>query len=82
MHVTRLESLTAAPYDLDLVDYLDKYVCAWKVGSGDIDWLEMIKKLASKNKPLLMATGASTLGDVIGAYQLQKAYRPNSNHAM
>ena len=63
-----------APYDLDLIDYLDKFVCAWKIGSGDIDWIEMIEKLASKNKPLLMATGASKLDEVIRAVSIAKEH--------
>ena len=57
-----------APYDLSIIDYLDTYVCAWKVGSGDITWLEMIRNLASRCKPLLLATGASTFNEVQVAY--------------
>ena len=52
------------PYDLGLVDYLSKYVCAWKLGSGDITWHEMIAKLAKDNKPLLLATGATNMEEV------------------
>ena len=40
-----------APYDLSIVDDLDQYVCPWKVGSGDINWIELIKKLSKGNKP-------------------------------
>jgi len=53
-----------SPYDLDLVDYVDKYVPAYKIGSGDITYLEIIKKIAGKKKPVILATGASTLKDV------------------
>ena len=38
----------STPYDLDLVDHLYKYVAAYKIGSGDLGWKEMIKKVASK----------------------------------
>lgn len=61
-----------APYDLSIIDYLDSYVCAWKVGSGDITWLEMIQRLASRGKPLLLATGASTFDEVQSAYSCAK----------
>lgn len=54
----------SAPYDFDAIDMLDPYVPAYKVGSGDIDWLESLERMASKNKPVLLATGAATLGDV------------------
>ena len=53
-----------SPYDLKLVDFVDKYVPAYKIGSGDITYIEIIKKIASKNKPYILATGASTFKDV------------------
>lgn len=53
-----------APYDLDAIDYVDDYVPAFKVGSGDITWIEAIEKMAKKGKPLFVATGASDLNDV------------------
>jgi N-acetylneuraminate synthase len=37
---------------------------AYKVGSGDITWIEMIEYIAAKQKPYIMATGASTIEDV------------------
>ena len=37
---------------------------AYKIGSGDITYLEIIKKIATKKKPVILATGASTLKDV------------------
>lgn len=52
------------PYSLDLVDYMNEHVPAYKIGSGDITWLEMIKRVASKNKPYFIATGASTADEV------------------
>ena len=30
-----------SPYDLDLVDYVNKYVPAFKIGSGDITYIEI-----------------------------------------
>ena len=53
-----------APYDLSLIPILSKYVCAWKLGSGDITWHENIEAMASNGKPLLMATGAANLDEV------------------
>ncbi len=53
-----------SPYAIDLVDHIDPFVPAYKIGSGDITWIEMIKYIASKQKPYLMATGASTMDDV------------------
>ena len=53
-----------APYDLEYVDKVNKYIPAYKIGSGDITWKEIIIKIAKKNKPVLLATGASSLEDV------------------
>jgi N-acetylneuraminate synthase len=54
----------STPYDFEAVDMLDPYVPAFKIGSGDITWLEMLRRVASKNKPVLLATGAAGIGDV------------------
>jgi sialic acid synthase SpsE len=53
-----------APYDLNLISELSKFVCAWKVGSGDITWLENIEAMAADGKPVLLATGAAAIEDV------------------
>jgi len=52
------------PYDEEAVASVDALVPAWKIGSGDITWVEFIRKVAGTGKPLLLATGASTLADV------------------
>ena len=52
------------PYDLSLIPILSKYVAAWKLGSGDITWHEMIRTLSLDDKPLLIATGASEMYEV------------------
>ncbi|MEN9969759.1 MAG: hypothetical protein RIR94_1966 [Bacteroidota bacterium] len=53
-----------SPYDIDVVDQVDTLVDFYKIGSGDITWLEIQSKIASKNKPVLIATGASDMQDV------------------
>src|SRR6266481_4023484 len=66
----------SAPYDLDAVDMLDPYVELFKIGSGDITWREMVQKVAAKNKPVLLATGASDLSDVQRAVEWISAINP------
>lgn len=56
-----------SPYDFELVDHIDPYVPAYKIGSGDITWIDMVKRIASKGKPYILATGASTMDDVYRA---------------
>jgi sialic acid synthase SpsE len=57
-------SFLTSPYSFDLVDVVNEYVPAFKIGSGDVTWLEIIKYIASKGKPILLATGASTIDEV------------------
>lgn len=63
-----------SPYDKESVDAVDPYVPAYKIGSGDINFIEILEYIAKKGKPMLVASGASTLPDVILAIEtIQKA---------
>ncbi len=54
----------SSPYDFGAIDFLDPYVPVYKAGSGEIDWIEALERMASKGKPFFVATGASTIGEV------------------
>ncbi len=56
-----------SPYSLELVHAVAPSVSAFKLGSGDITWLEEIKAMGSYDLPLLIATGASTMAEVESA---------------
>jgi len=60
----------STPYDFEAVEMLDPFVRAYKIGSGDITWPEMLERVAAKGKPVLLATGASSLEDVDRAMRL------------
>lgn len=66
-----------SPYDFDLVDAIDPYVPAYKIGSGDITWLEIIEHIAGKQKPYILATGASSMDDVQRAVSASIKINPN-----
>ena len=53
-----------SPYSLELVDFVNEFICAYKIGSGDISWHQIIEKISKKQKPVLLATGASTLNEI------------------
>ena len=55
----------SSPYDFDTIDMLEPFVPALKAGSGLMSWPEALVYMASKGKPLIMATGASELGEVV-----------------
>ena len=62
-----------SPYDLTSVDAVDPFVRIYKIGSGDITWPEILQHIASKGKPVMLATGASTMEDVERAMNLLRA---------
>lgn len=57
----------STPYDYAAVEELDKIVHAYKIGSGDITWTDFLSFVAAKNKPVLLATGAADIKDVMRA---------------
>jgi sialic acid synthase SpsE len=58
-----------SPYDINDINYINKFVPAYKVGSGDITYHDIVIKMAKQNKPLLIATGASKIEEVIALIQ-------------
>ena len=65
------------PYDLETVDFIDNFVPAFKIGSGDVAWHAMLNKVANTNKPVLFATGASTMQEVINAVNILTSVNKN-----
>lgn len=57
----------STPYDFGAVDMLEPHVPYYKIGSGDVTWPEFLAYVADKRKPILLATGASDIGDVCRA---------------
>lgn len=59
----KIDFLTT-PYDVEAVELLDQYIPAYKIGSGDITWIDFIEMIAKKNKPVVISTGASNIDDI------------------
>lgn len=66
----------SSPYDFDAIDMLDPYVPAYKIGSGDITWDEALVRMAGTGKPVLLACGASQIGEVQHAVEVIRAINP------
>jgi len=66
----------SSPYDFGAIDMLEPYVPAYKVGSGEITWLEALAYMASKGKPVILSTGASDIGEVQRAVHAILAINP------
>ena len=64
----------SAPYNYDAVDLLVKLnVPVIKIGSGEITNLEFLKYVGKTKKPILLATGASTINEITEAINAIKA---------
>lgn len=64
----------SSPFDKEAVDLLDEIgVPAFKVASGELTNLPLIKYMAEKGKPMIVSTGAATLKEVSEAVSTIKA---------
>ena len=54
----------ASVWDIPTLDWIDKHMGIYKIGSGDMTAYPIIKKIIKKNKPTILATGMSTLREV------------------
>ncbi len=54
----------STPHTKDAAEFLKDLVPAFKIGSGDLNNLPFLKKIASYGKPMILGTGMSTLEEV------------------
>jgi N,N'-diacetyllegionaminate synthase len=54
----------STPFDLGAVDLLNPLVPAFKIASGDNNFLPLLQKVAATNKPILLSTGLATVADI------------------
>jgi N-acetylneuraminate synthase len=61
------------PFDLDAVDFLDSLMPYFKIASSDITNTPLLRKIASKNKPVILSTGAATLAEIdLAVHELEQ----------
>jgi sialic acid synthase SpsE len=63
----------SSPYDYEAITMLHDYVPAYKAGSGLMSWPEALVRMASLGKPILIATGAADITDVVRAMRAVSA---------
>ena len=64
----------SSPYDYEAIEHLDPFVPAFKAGSGLMSWPDALIRMAKLGKPLLIATGASDISDVVRAMRTVAPY--------
>lgn len=66
------------PFDLNSVNFLNNIVDVYKISSSDITNKPLILEVASKQKKILLSTGASTIDDIRNAIELIKSTGNNN----
>jgi sialic acid synthase SpsE len=54
----------STPFDDAAIEFLDPLVPFFKIASADLTNIPFLRKVAKKGKPVLLSTGASTLGEI------------------
>lgn len=54
----------STPFDDDSIEFLDPIMPFYKIASADITNLPFLRKVAKKNKPIVLSTGASSIEEI------------------
>jgi sialic acid synthase SpsE len=54
----------STPFDDDAIEFLNPLVPFFKIASADLTNTPFLRKVAEKGKPVVLSTGASTLGEI------------------
>jgi len=72
----------STPFTPEVIPWLNELVIAFKVASGDNNYLALLREIASTGKPVLLSTGMSTLDDVKWAIEIIKTtWQNKGKHA-
>lgn len=64
----------STPFDPESADLLEELdVPAFKIASGDLTYIPLLRHIAAKQRPILLSTGASTLDDIDNAVKAIRA---------
>ncbi len=56
---------TSSVWDIEAMEWLDKYISLYKIGSGDLTAYPVLKKTAEKGKPIIVSTGLSSEDEIM-----------------
>lgn len=54
----------ASVWDLKMLDWIDKYLDYYKIGSGDLTAYPILKEFALRGKPIILSTGLSNISEI------------------
>jgi len=55
----------ASIWDRDMIDWVDKFMQVYKIGSGDLTNFPLIKEIVKKGKPVILSTGLATEEEIL-----------------
>jgi sialic acid synthase SpsE len=65
----------STPFDLEAASFLNNYVPAFKIASGDNNFYPLLEKVASFGKPIIMSTGLAELSQIeISKKKIEKVW--------
>ena len=66
----------STPFSIAAVERLEKIgIQAYKIGSGELTNIPLLKHIAEKNKPVILSTGMSEISEIKKAVRLFKSYK-------
>ncbi len=68
---------TSSVWDIDAMDWIDKYISLYKIGSGDLTAYPVLRKTAVRGKPMILSTGLSTEAEVLDTVAYLQQINPD-----
>lgn len=69
-------SYTSSVWDLTAIEWLDPYIPAYKIGSGDLTAYPILRETAKLGKPMILSTGLSTEQEVLESIRFIQSVNP------
>jgi len=66
----------ASIWDEEMFDWVDEYMSIYKVGSGDLTALPILKSIAEKNKPMIISSGLANEDEVLSTIDFLQSINP------
>ena len=58
------KKFSASIWNREMISTFDKYIDVYKIGSGDLKNFEIIKKIVTTSKPIIISTGLANLNEI------------------
>ena len=68
----------STPLSLEDADFLDEIAPIFKIASGELTWLDLIRHVARKGKPVVISTGLATRDEIQAAVDAVLSIRPGA----